>query len=72
MPSYDYECKTCDYVFTVSRSMSDQETPTCPSCLSSEEVSRVWGCVNLGGMTNKVSSGASCSTCSGGSCSTCC
>lgn len=70
MPCYDYKCLTCHEVFTISKSMKDESTPPCPTCGSNEKVERVWGCVNLGGMTS-VAGTSSCSSCSGGSCSTC-
>lgn len=70
MPSYDFKCNNCELVFTVSKSMEDSTVPLCPECSSRENVSRVWGCINFGGMSNNPSS-SSCSGCSGGSCSTC-
>jgi putative FmdB family regulatory protein len=71
MPSYDFECKSCNFVFTITRSMNDTHTPDCPQCHKNTDVQRVWGCVNFGGMSNKVNSSSSCTGCSGGSCSTC-
>ena len=69
MPCYDYKCLSCDHIFTINKSMMDDKTPHCPKCNEAEKVERAWGHINLGGMTNKVSS--SCSTCSSKNCSTC-
>ena len=71
MPCYDFECDSCDFVFTVTKSMNDSTEPVCPKCHSSEHTKRVWGCLGLGGMTNKVTSSSSCSGCSSKNCSTC-
>lgn len=71
MPCYDFECVKCDYVFTVSKSMNDSKEAVCPKCDSSKDTRRVWGCLNLGGMTNKVSSTSSCGACTSKNCSTC-
>jgi putative FmdB family regulatory protein len=32
MPAYDYKCKTCDEVFEIKRSPTDDAPVTCPSC----------------------------------------
>ena len=71
MPCYDYKCKICDNVFTITKSMTDDSIPHCPGC-SAKEVERVWGSINLGGKTKGGGAGSSgCNSCSGGSCSTC-
>lgn len=71
MPCYDFECVSCDSVFTVSKSMNDNTSPKCPTCNSSENTRRIWACLNLGGMTNKVSSTSNCGTCSTKNCGSC-
>ncbi|MDD3013698.1 MAG: zinc ribbon domain-containing protein [Candidatus Gastranaerophilales bacterium] len=72
MPSYDYRCNKCHEIFTVTKSMNDSSTPTCPCC-GSNEVAKVWGNVQLKGCckTSGSSSGGGCSSCSGGSCGSC-
>jgi putative FmdB family regulatory protein len=32
MPTYEYECKSCGYVFDVFQSMSDSPLKICPQC----------------------------------------
>ena len=32
MPIYEYWCEGCDQLVSLSRSMSDESTPTCPDC----------------------------------------
>jgi putative FmdB family regulatory protein len=32
MPTYEYECKNCGYVFEVFQSMSDAPLKSCPQC----------------------------------------
>jgi len=32
MPSYDYECKSCGYIFEAFQNMSDAPLKTCPKC----------------------------------------
>jgi putative FmdB family regulatory protein len=32
MPTYDYQCKTCGYVFEEFHMMSDPAVETCPRC----------------------------------------
>jgi len=32
MPTYDYECQKCKYVFEVFQKMSDKPTGACPRC----------------------------------------
>ena len=32
MPSYDYECKSCSYIFEVFQNMSDPLIKKCPRC----------------------------------------
>jgi putative FmdB family regulatory protein len=32
MPTYEYECKSCDYCFEVFQSMSDAPVKICPEC----------------------------------------
>jgi|YelNatPaOPRAMG01_1025707.scaffolds.fasta_scaffold488935_1 putative FmdB family regulatory protein len=32
MPTYEYECKSCGYVFDAFQSMSDPVLTTCPEC----------------------------------------
>ncbi|MBA2552475.1 MAG: zinc ribbon domain-containing protein [Geodermatophilaceae bacterium] len=48
MASYDYRCRTCDHVFEVRRSVTEQETsPDCP--YGHADVTRVWSAVALAG-----------------------
>ena len=35
MPAYTYECQTCEVVFDVRRSMTDDSPVVCTSCASS-------------------------------------
>lgn len=71
MPCYDYSCIDCEQIFTIKKSMTDDNKPQCPECKGTN-VARVWGSVNLGGMSKGGGSGSSgCSSCSGGSCSIC-
>ncbi len=32
MPTYEYECKSCGYLFEHSQSMSDKPLQKCPKC----------------------------------------
>jgi len=32
VPTYEYECKTCGYMFEAFQSMSDAPLSTCPEC----------------------------------------
>ena len=32
MPTYDYECKTCEHLFEFFQSMSDDPLMECPEC----------------------------------------
>lgn len=32
MPSYDYECRSCEHSFEAFQSMSDEPLKVCPSC----------------------------------------
>jgi putative FmdB family regulatory protein len=32
MPTYEYECKSCGYVFEAFQSMNDDPLKTCPQC----------------------------------------
>jgi len=32
MPTYEYECKECGYLFEVSQSMFDEPIEECPQC----------------------------------------
>jgi putative FmdB family regulatory protein len=32
MPTYEYECKTCGFVFEAFQSMSDAPLSSCPEC----------------------------------------
>jgi putative FmdB family regulatory protein len=32
MPTYEYECKSCGYIFDVFQSMSDAPLKDCPQC----------------------------------------
>ena len=32
MPTYEYECKNCGYVFDVFQNMSDAPLKSCPQC----------------------------------------
>lgn len=32
MPTYEYKCETCGYVFERFQSMSDKPASTCPEC----------------------------------------
>jgi putative FmdB family regulatory protein len=32
MPTYEYECKDCGYIFDVFQSMSDAPLKNCPKC----------------------------------------
>jgi putative FmdB family regulatory protein len=41
MPTYDYECQTCNYGFEAFQSMSDEPLSVCPKC--SGTVKRVIG-----------------------------
>ncbi len=70
MPSYDYNCKECDEIFTIEKSMNDDSVPDCPKC-GSANVSKVWGNIQFKGCGAKGSSSGGCGGCSGGSCSTC-
>lgn len=71
MPSYDYSCVDCNEKFTVEKSMTDETIPSCPKC-SSSKVKRIWGGIQLKGVSSGGgSTGKSCSSCSGGSCSSC-
>ena len=36
MPIYEYMCEDCDQLVSLSRSMSDESTPTCPQCGTSK------------------------------------
>lgn len=73
MPNYDYNCKDCDKVFTVAKSMNDSSVPDCPEC-GSANVAKVWGNIQFKGCGTKGSSGGGsggCGGCTGGSCSSC-
>ena len=39
MPTYEYECKTCNHIFDAFQSISDAPIKTCPQC-GKEEVRR--------------------------------
>ncbi|EKE02390.1 MAG: hypothetical protein ACD_20C00395G0020 [uncultured bacterium] len=67
MPDYDYNCKNCNEIFTVNKSMSDTTIPDCPKC-NSPDVKRIWGSFIVKGGNG---SGSKCGSCSSGSCSTC-
>lgn len=41
MPTYDYQCKSCGYVFEEFHMMSDPAVETCPKC--SGQVERLIG-----------------------------
>jgi putative FmdB family regulatory protein len=45
MPAYDYKCKTCDEVFEIKRSSSDDAPVACPLCHS--EARRVFSPVGV-------------------------
>ncbi len=32
MPTYDYRCQDCDYMFETMQNMSDDPLKTCPEC----------------------------------------
>ena len=32
MPTYGYECRSCEYTFDAFQSMSDEPLKTCPKC----------------------------------------
>lgn len=32
MPTYDYKCKNCNEIFTLTHSFSDEEPKLCPEC----------------------------------------
>ena len=32
MPTYEYECKTCNHIFDAFQSISDDPIKTCPKC----------------------------------------
>lgn len=34
MPLYDYQCLSCETVFEELRSIEEEESPSCPSCSS--------------------------------------
>jgi putative FmdB family regulatory protein len=34
MPTYEYECKSCGYVFEKSQKMTDSSVARCPKCKS--------------------------------------
>ncbi|MEW5819158.1 MAG: FmdB family zinc ribbon protein [Cyanobacteriota bacterium] len=72
MPKYTYSCNKCEYTFTVTKSMMDETVPDCLKCTSNDNVNRVWGYINLGGMFKGSGSSSGCGTCSSNSCSTCC
>ena len=74
MPTYEYECDSCNHRFEVEQSMHDDPLTECPECAGS--VRRVFGLSSVifkgsgfycndvkksGG--SKKSSGADCATC---------
>ncbi|MBX6371272.1 MAG: zinc ribbon domain-containing protein [Acidothermus sp.] len=64
MAVYDYRCRVCETVFSVSRPIDTPEVlPTCPQ--GHAEVSRVWSAVS---MIGSEAGGSSCAC--GGAC--CC
>ena len=58
MPSYDYQCKACNHVFTKFSKISERNVPTenpCPECGAEESVSQAIGAVPMsysGSMSN--------------------
>lgn len=38
MPTYEYECKNCGYIFEEFKSISDNSIPHCPVCNSGNVV----------------------------------
>lgn len=65
MPSYDYQCKECNHVFTKFSKISERNIPTenpCPECGAEESVSQSIGAVpfnynEMGGSLRRAGDG---------------
>ncbi|MEX2273960.1 MAG: zinc ribbon domain-containing protein [Actinomycetota bacterium] len=70
MPTYEYECSSCDRRFELRRSMHDGDEPACPSCGAST-VRRVFSVfmTSSGGPAPAATTGGSGGGCGcGGAC----
>ncbi|MDI6840143.1 MAG: zinc ribbon domain-containing protein [bacterium] len=68
MPTYEFECKKCDYKFEVFTSISEKKHTKCPKCGSSK-LTQILGSFFLSGVKDTSSSG--CETCKTPTCATC-
>lgn len=64
MPTYDYQCKACEHVFTKFCKISERDEPTktpCPECGAEDKVSQSIGapafCYEVGGSLRKAGDG---------------
>ncbi|MBF0111712.1 MAG: zinc ribbon domain-containing protein [Desulfamplus sp.] len=77
MPIYEYKCKKCGKTF--EKLVIGSDTPSCPSCSSSEldKLMSACGFISItpsgaaGAVQTKSSAGTSCSGCLATSCGTC-
>lgn len=58
MPTYDFQCNSCNHKFTVLTSISEKDKVSCPRCRSREIRQLFTGCsVNISGSRCNISDG---------------